>query len=275
MLQVVSTGLQDRERLNSPAGKPSLQYYRSVLRKRTRWASQWRRVEFDNLADFGRTATTTIPIIGELITRATLIVELPDIYTPQLTAINQQIIDGKPVVGPSWAWTNSIGHALCADIRLLIDGQIVDQLDSQLLEVIDEQNRTVEHFNSTNTLIGRDPSSFSDQQMIQRFNSTPITQPQQNPQTAEIVIPFWWNRGPGPQALPIQALAKNKVQIQVTFRPVQGCVYTSTRINTANPPLSNNQGAGPLPTINGCGFFISDPSSNTLIYDAASQIFPE
>lgn len=257
MLQIVATGLQDRERLNAPQGKPSVAFYQKVFNKRTRWASQWVRVEFDGLADFGRTTTTTLPIRGELITRATLVIVLPDILTPQLNRY------GMPKgVGPAWSWTNGLGHAICSNVQFLIDDQIIDEFDSQLLEVIDEQERPVEHFDSTNTLIGRDPSGFSDQAMIQGK--------QKNPQTLEVVFPFWWNRGPGPTALPIQALWKDKVQLRTTFRPVQQCVYTSARINPLNPPLSDNQGAGPLPNIAGCGFFTQAYYNGGPIYDAAS-----
>lgn len=257
MLQIVATGLQDRERLNAPQGKPSTAFYQKVFNKRTRWASQWVRIEFDNLADFGRTTTTTLPIRGELITRATLVVVLPDILTPQLDPSGQKI-----GVGPSWSWTNGLGHAICSNVQFLIDDQIIDEFDSQLLEVIDEQERPVEHFDSTNTLIGRDPSTFSDQ--------ATLSGRQQTPQTLQVVFPFWWNRGPGHTALPIQALWKDKVQLRTTFRPVQQCVYTSARINPLNPPLSANQGAGPLPNIAGCGFF-TDISSGQLIYDAAAS----
>ena len=263
MLQVVTSGLQDRERLNSPVGSPSVQFYKSVMRRRTRWASQWRRVEFDNLADFGRTAVVTLPIIGELITRATLVVNLPDIYTPQLTARDYT----ANIIGPSWAWTNSIGHAICSDVQMLIGDQVIDQFDSRSLEVMDELTTPIEHYDSANELIGRNPSSFSDQELLNITQNKPSAQSPN--QTVEVVFPFWWNRGPGPQALPIQALWKDKVQIKVTFRPVQQCVYTSSRIDPRNPPLSANQGAGPMPNITGCGFFVSDPSG-TPIYNAAA-----
>jgi len=267
MLQVVSTGLQDRERLNSPLGKPSIGFYKSVMRRRTRWASQWRRVEFDNLADFGRTAVCTLPIQGELITRATLVVELPDIYTSQKNVITSYYDTDTRIVGPSWAWTNGIGHALCSNVQMLINDSIIDQFDSRQLDVIDEQDRPVEHFDSKNTLIARDPSTFSDQQTLQFYTQPAV--PQSNPLTIEMTPPFWWNRGPGPQALPIQALWKDKVQLRCTFRPVQECVYTSTRIDPRNPPLSATQGAGPLPNIAGCGFFLQDASGQP-IYSAAS-----
>ena len=274
MLHIVASGLQDFERLNSPTGKPSIEFYKSVMRRRTRWASQWRRVEFDNKPDFGLTAVCTLPIQGELITRATLVIDLPDIYTPQIAAWNEYYDPSANigVVGPSWAWTNGIGHAICSEVQFLIGDQIVDRLDSRLLEVLDEQTRPVEHFNSTDTLIARDPSTYSDQQTIQLFNppQPPIAVPQTNLQTLEIVFPFWWNRGPGPQALPIQALWKDKVQLKVSFRTMQQCVYTSSRVIPGNPPLSANQGTGPLPNIAGCGFFVSDPTGPDIITDATS-----
>jgi len=277
MLHIVSSGLQDRERLNAPAGAPSVQFYKTVMRRRTRWASQWRRVEFDNLADFGKTAVVTLPIQGELITRATLVVNLPDLYTPQIAARTAN----PNIVGPSWAWTNSIGHVLCSDVQMLIGDQIIDEFDSRSLEVLSELTTPIEHYDSTNQLIARDPSAFSDQELLQiRQNKSSAQSPNQ---TAEIIFPFWWNRGPGPQALPIQALWRDKVQLKVTFRPVQQCVYTSTRLDPRNPPLSANQGSGQdttvpgfalppgsaLPNIANCAFFATDPSG-TPIYNAAA-----
>lgn len=214
MLRIVAYGLQDRERLNAPRGQPSVRFYTGALRRRTRWASQWRRVDFDNGANFGRTATVTLPILGELITRATLIVELPNIKTPQ------DVAAAAGAVGPHWSWTNSIGHAIASDMTFLMGGQVMDSLDSRLLEVLDEQTGTIEHFDSTNLMIGRNPTNYNE--LDYRV--------QQQPHTLEIIPPFWWNRGPGPQALPIQALSKEKVQISVTFRPVQQCVYTDARL---------------------------------------------
>lgn len=277
MLHVVAYGIQDQERLNVARGNPSIDFYKSVLHRRTRWASQWKRVEFDNVADFGRTAMTTLPVNGELITRITLVVQLPDIYSPQINAINNFTggSDTRFIVGPSWAWTNSVGHALCSDVQLLINDQKIDQFDSQLLEAIDETERPVEHLDSTNQLIARDPIGYSDQQMINLYNDgihqPKATVPQSNPQIVEVVFPFWFNKGPGPTPLPIQALNKDKVQIRLTFRPVQDLVYTSSRVDPSNPPLSPNQGAGPLPAIAGCGFFYYDETSETMITNGTSS----
>lgn len=277
MLHIVSSGLQDRERLNAPAGSPSVHFYKTVMRRRTRWASQWRRVEFDNLADFGKTAVVTLPIQGELITRATLVVNLPDLYTPQIAARKAN----PNIVGPSWAWTNSIGHALCSDVQMLIGDQIIDEFDSRSLEILSELTTPIEHYDSTNQLIGRDPSAFSDQELLQISQNKSSFQAAN--QTVEIVFPFWWNRGPGPQALPIQALWRDKVQLKVTFRPVQQCVYTSTRLDPRNPPLSANQGVSApglsapgvaIPNIVNCAFFATDPSGSPIYNAAATAQLP-
>lgn len=260
MLRIVTQGLQDKSRLNSPRGQPSVSFYRAVLRQHTRWASQWRRVEFDNLADFGRTATVTLPIIGELITRATLVVELPDLFGPQ-EAARAAVAPFSQIIGPRWSWTNAIGHAICSEAEFIINGQVIDRLDSRLLEVIAEQHSPVDHWDSYNIMISRNPTNYS------QDDYTGGKPTQQRLQNLEIPIPFWWNRGPGPQALPIQALAKDKVQINVTFRPVQECVYTDARVNPANPGAESTQ-EGPMPLIAGCGFYKTsgDPGSQP-IYD--------
>lgn len=260
MLRMVSQGLQDKTRLNSPRGQPSVNFYRSVLRQHTRWASQWRRVEFDNLADFGRTAVVTLPIIGELITRATLVVNLPDIFTPQNEAA-KAVAPFSQIIGPRWSWTNALGHVICSEVELLIGGQVVDRLDSRLIGVIDETDTPLEHWDSTNIMVAQEPSDYTQDAYKGKYLT------QQRQQTLEIIFPFWWNRGPGPQALPIQALAKDKVQIRVTFREVQECVYTDARVNPANPGAEAKQ-AGPMPIMAGCGFYKTsgDPGSQP-IYD--------
>jgi hypothetical protein len=239
MLRPATTGLQDLERLQPPTGQPSMQFYRRVILQRTRFASQWRRVNFDNAPDFGRKATVTLPPSAELISRAILVVSLPDIKTPQTRAR-----DTYAAVAPKWSWTNGLGNAICSDVQMTINNEVVEQFDSRLLEVINQQEATMDHFTTTNQMLQRDAQAYTD-----------ITYSVANG-LLYIVFPFWWNRGIGPQALPIQALNQDKVQISCTFRPVQECVYTSTRSTVANglPSAAGNPGAAPLPLFAGCPF---------------------
>ena len=234
MLKVVTTGLQDFERLNPPIGQPSLKNYSYVLRRRTRWASYWRRVGFDTRADFGRSARVTLPQSGELITRAVLVIVLPDLEGPQAAADAAAHAINGGTAEPKWYWTNSVGHAVCSSVTMSVSDVVVDRVDSRLMNVIDEQEHAVEHFVTTNDILMRDPSSYPNPK-FQKANTT-----------LEIVVPFWWNRGIGPQALPIQALNKEKVQINCQFRTVQELIYTTAR--TAG---------GALPTMAGSQFYNS------------------
>jgi hypothetical protein len=251
MLKVVSTGLQDLERLNASRGNPITSRYRYVLKRRTRWAAQWIRVDFDNLANFGTTATVTLPILGELISRAVLVVSLPDIYTPQQNA-------QPAAVQPSWSWTNNLGKAICSQAQFLINGSVVDQIDSRLNEVLDEFHTPTEHFYSTNIMNYRSVIGYSDLAYeFPVFSPTPTLNAVIN-QELDIVFPFWWNRGIGPQVLPIQALYKDTIQISCQFRPIQDCVYTDSRKSAKLP----GQPGSELPTFAGCPFL--DTSGNRI-----------
>jgi len=268
MLQIVSSGLEDMSRLNPVKGQPSPTFYKTVINRKTRWASQWRRVEFDNKADFGRTATLTLPILGELVSRAVLVVVLPDIVGPQEAALktanaifgtsaDPAIASLQSSVYPAWSWTNSIGHALCSNISMSLSNSPIDSFDSRLLEVIDEFHAPFDHFDTTNFLIGRDPSSFNPLNYNSRAKILGQTKTViQSPQVVQIVPPFWWNRGPGPQALPIQALAKDKIQLTCTFRTAQDVIYTDAR--AAGPPVSNSACSSQIPLVAGSQFYYPD-----------------
>jgi hypothetical protein len=260
MLKIVTQGLQDQERLNPPLGNPSTQFYTSVHRRRTRWASRWERVDFDNLADFGRVAVATLPIKGELISRVTLVVVLPNLYAPQAAAAAAAHAAGHTIIGPHWSWTNGVGYAVASDITLSIDGQQIDTLDSRLLEVIDEHETAVEHFESSCDMVARNPASYTD--LAYRGTTRYQTRPNQ---PVEVVLPFWFSRGPGPQALPIQALARNKVQITCQFRDIQDLIYTDARVDSRNPGREATQ-AGPLPLLAGATFYetYADPGAQPI-----------
>ena len=122
-------------------------------------------------------------------------------------------------------------------------------MDSRLLEVLDEQTGSVDHFDSTNLLTYRYPFGYSETVGVVVPGSVDVV-PTPPTNALHIQFPFWWNRGIGPQALPIQALSKDKVQIACTFRPIQECVYTGDYTST-NPNLP---GPGPIPTFLGCPY---------------------
>ena len=252
-LTLVSSGLQDA-RLQPPKGNPDINQFINVLRKTTRWSAQWNRVEFDGSPEFGQRVSMTIPKIGDLITGFNLVVTMPDIYTVQAAAARD-----PNFLGPTYGWTNSLGHSLIQQIELEIGGAIVEQFDSRLLEILDELYETVESSIAKNAMIARDPHGFGPT-TFQGTASTPVT--------VYVPIPFWWSRpGVYSHALPIQALASDVVRIHVTFRPLSQLFYTDARVNTRTVGYRSTQDiSGGMWEIEGGRFWRSRPSAPGQVY---------
>jgi len=255
-LTLVTSGLQDA-RLQSPRGNPDIHQFINVVRKTTRWAAQWNRVDFDGTPAFGQRVSITLPRIGELITGFNLVVTMPDIYTAQNAAIKAAQAANKTFLGPTYGWTNSLGHSLIQLIELEIGGVIVEQFDSVLLEILDELYETVESSVAKNTMIARKPSGFG-----------PTTFQGPTPITVYVPIPFWWSRpGVYSHALPIQALASDIVRIHVTFRPVSQLFYTDARVDSRTVGFRKNIDiSGTMWGLEGGRFWQSNPLAITQVY---------
>jgi hypothetical protein len=252
----ISSGLQD-SRLQTPKGNPRTEQFVKVLRKTTRWAAQWRRVEFDGSPEFGQKVSITLPRIAELVNGVMLVVTMPDIQTPQLLA---QSLAGDDFLGPYFGWTNSLGHALIQTVELQIGGAIVETLDGRLLEVLDELYEPVETLKAKNAMIARAPTGFGPQTWISAN------------QTVYIPLPFWFSK-PGvlSHALPLDALSADKVQIHVTFRPVTQLYYTDARWDSRTPGYQN-QTAGAMMELISSPFWVANPAATSRVYSVSANI---
>lgn len=263
-LTLVSTGLADA-RLMATKGNPDIHQFIHVVNKTTRWAAQWNKVEFDGTPEFGQRVSVTVPMIGELINGVMVVVEMPDIYSQQLLAIQVangdtsiQTIDRNNLgnfLGPLFGWTNCLGHALIQQVELEIGGQIVETFDGRLLEILDELNETTESAMAKNFMIKRTTNGYRSTTYL-----TPI------PTKVYIPIPFWFSKpGIHSHALPIQALANDLVRIHVTFRPINQLIFTEARANPNTIGLSNTPAYippyNPMLQLTGSPFWQINPSS--------------
>lgn len=253
----ISSGLQDA-RLQPPLGNPSVDQFVHVLRKTTRWAAQWRRVDFDGSPEFGQRVSLTLPRIAELVSGVTLVVEMPDIQTPQTAA---QAAAGADFLGPFYGWTNSLGHALIDRVELEIGGAIIETLDGRLLEVLDEFYEPVETMKAKNRMICRAAAGFTAKTFVA-------------PTTVYVPLPFWFSK-PGrlSHALPLDALSAEKVRIHVVFRPVEQLYYTDARMDSRTvgfrPGIDVDGG---MPALQGGRFWVADPSSANKVYSMSAEM---
>lgn len=213
LLRVIHTGIQD-ERLLPPKGKPALSHFQKVFVKSGRFTTAWVRLDFDTRPTFGAAASLTLPRQGHLITRLYLVTTMPDIVGPQLAA---RAAAGANFVGPTFGWTNSLGHALIANAQIDIGGARVEQINGQLMEVLDEFQTPLEKVTLMNTLLPRLQNGFNAQSI--GWNPRPAV--------AVTPLPFWFCRGDPGVAFPIDAVGVDQVRLSITYAPLAN-LYVST-----------------------------------------------
>ena len=254
LLKLLTTGLQDERLLPKGQAKP----FQKAFVKSGRFTTETYRVDFDNQPAFGTTARVTLPRRGQLIRKVFLVTVMPDISTAQAAARTYAQTRGLPFAGPTFGWTNSVGHALVGNATLTIGGAPIDSMSGPLLEVLDEFTTPLEKTTTLNRMIGRKDAGF-----------TPKSNGFTEQQTLITPLPFWFARDPS-SALPIDAIGTDPVQINITFNTVNNLYTTTSRLKTADaynipnvpfssqPPIPNvgSLTLGPLAS----PFYYIDPS---------------
>jgi hypothetical protein len=212
LLRPLTSGIQD-ERIQY-SRHPNIRTFIKSFVRAGRMTTQWVRLDFNQHADFGRTATLDLVRKGHFITRLFLVASLPDIATAQVG-----------LATPQFCYTNGVGHALIDTIDLTISGATVETLDSRLLEHLDEFHTPLEKVPAVNRLIGRLDAGFN--------VATGLGSTDPNP-TVTVPLPFWFSRGDSGCALPIDAMGSDLIQLKVSFRAFDGLYYTDARAATPN-----------------------------------------
>lgn len=247
LLRLLHSGIQN-SRLAPPRGQPALRFFQKVFVKAGRFTTQWVRLDFDQTPDFGKSATLTLPRQGHLLTRLYLVVNFPDIAAVQLAA---RAAATAQFLGPTFGWTNSLGHALIQTAQLDIAGARAEVLDTRLLEVLDEFNTPLEKVPLVNKLIGRYDNGFS-----------PDKTGLGTPARVAVPLPFWFSRGDRTAALPIDAMGADIVKLNVTFAPLNNlfvCKPTDTGL-----PVSLAFGKQ-IPALLESGFYQGTTDAPTVI----------
>ena len=239
--------MQD-ERLQPPRGQPSIGSLLSVFVKAGRYGTNWARIDFDTKPDFGKIAIARLPVQGELISRVFLVVQMPDIKTPQALAQSQ-----PGFVGPHFGWTNSLGHNLVNQAQLHIGGVLSDTIPGQLMEIIDEFQTPLEKTVETSRQILRKDNGFTDTSFGNSSTSEQVV----------VNLPFWFSRGDPGCFLPIDALNIDETRITLNFNTVNGLYYSQSRAldSTGNVIQTNQRGASLWPMA-GSPFYCTDPAGS-------------
>ena len=250
LLKIISTGMQD-ERLQPPKEQPSIDSFLTVIIKAGRYGTNWARIDFDTLPDFGKASVARLPTQGELIGRVFLVVQMPDIQTPQVKA--QNINNSYQFAGPHFSWTNSLGHALVNQAAVHIGGSLADTIPGALMEVLDEFQTPLEKTVESGRQLCRLDNGFTDTSFGLSSTSQQVV----------THLPFWFSRGDPGCLLPIDALNVDEVRVTIQFNPINNLYYTQSRRLGSNGRQVESQTPGEaLWPMGGSPFYYVDPSGN-------------
>ena len=246
LLRVIHGGLQD-SRLLCRKGQPNIGFFVKAFIRAGRFTTQFTRIDFDSAPSLGNTATVTLPRKGHLISRIYLVTTMPDIATPQQAA--KALAEPKAFAGPSFGWTNSLGHALINKATLTIGGARVEQLDGRLLEVMDEFYTPLEKQELTNKLLQRNATDFDG------------TNGSKSQVTAVTPLPFWFCGDAG-AFLPIDAIQADQVKLSISFSALN-TLYVCDKFRPVPTGTLPAGGDAYLP-LAGSPFYAYDPSGSTV-----------
>ena len=250
LLKIVSTGMQD-ERLQPSKDQPNLDAFVKVIIRAGRYATQWSRIDFDTLPNFGQSSLIRIPTKGELVGRILLVTEMPDIMTAQKLASQT-----PGFVGPHFGWTNSLGHALINTASLSIGGTLMDTIPGKLMEIIDEFQTPLEKQVETSRQLCRELNGFGQQTFGTQTAS----------QTVVTSLPFWFSRGDPGCLLPIDALNIDEVRITIQYNPVASVYYTDSRaIDSLGNFIQTSTEGGSLWPMAGSQFYAQDITNGSIV----------
>lgn len=222
LLRVVHGGIQD-SRLLPTKGNPRPEFFIKAFVRAGRFTTQWVRLDFDTRPVLGTSATITLPSKGHLLSRLYLVTTMPDIAAKQVAARAWCEAAGKTFAGPTFGWTNSVGHALLSNATIEIGGSRVEQLDGRLLEMLDEFYTPLEKVSVMDRLLPRDSTNFAPG----RFGRDTVTR-------AVTPLPFWFSGGDAGTFLPIDAIQADAVKLTVNFAALNTLYVSSAQVSTAN-----------------------------------------
>lgn len=198
-IQLVSIGFEDLYLTVDP----QITFFKMVYKRYTNFSQEPVIQYFNSDPDFGKRVTSTIAKTSDLISNIYLFVQIPSI--PIITNNSNIVIE-------KFKWVKRLGYALINYIELEINGQIIDKLYSDFMNIWSLLTTGQDRI-SEDILIGNIPELYEFSNGKKLFN-------------LYIPINFFFNRNKG-LALPVIALNMCDIKIHVEFNKLQDVLISS------------------------------------------------
>jgi hypothetical protein len=140
-LHILSLGGREEYPLTS---SPEFTYFKTVVKKHTRFAVDEIPILFSGAIAFGQRITARLPRVGHFLRDIYLEIQLP-------------ILPTTMTGGSQPSYINGIGHAMIEYISIEIGEKEIDRLDSNWLDFYAESTEPLDRRDTFNELTGRFP----------------------------------------------------------------------------------------------------------------------
>lgn len=213
-------------------GNPQTTYFKQVYKRSTNFSTDYYKLIDNQLAtmQFGSTAKIRIPFNGDLLGGIYLKVYLKDIVRTDLY-YEQNGVDTN--YDPHFtSYVNGIGYNMIDEIKFYINGQLIEKLNGELINLInefqDEYNKKRSFYQMTHYYFNEFQIGFTNVKDLK------ICLP----------IPFFFCRNPS-QMLPLCALKNSEITLEIKLKPLNKCLIHNYQFTDAVPVPSVN-GWGPV-----------------------------
>lgn len=168
-------------------------------------------------AAFGRTCEFDIPIVGDILSEAVFVIDLPSWLPPEYAAVNYKTVITDSA-GVSYGWTNSIGYFLFERIQFLQDGYLLQEWSGDGLWGIESLRGTLNSSYLSSKQLGTHDGEALD---ISR-NATPGR--------LRLSLPLpGCAAAPNDSGFPLRCLTRHAYKLRVTLRRMEDLVEASDR----------------------------------------------
>lgn len=220
-MQLVAYGAQD----TYLTSVPQITFFKVVYRRHTNFSMEAIEQTLNGTADFGRTSTVTITRNGDLITKAYLMVLLPEV---------KPTVDADNCIDSKFAWVRRVGYAMLNYAEVQIGGSTIDKHYGIWLNIWYELARH---------------AGDGERGFLKMIGDTPELTAYNSDMKKEyrlyIPLKFWFNRHAG-LALPLIALQYHEVRIEFELNKVNTLYVANDDFKCVDCKGGANNGAANL-----------------------------
>jgi len=200
LIQLVSVGYEDL----FLSADPEITYFKMVYKRHTNFSQESVIQMFNTSADFGKRVTCSIAKTADLLSNLYIYVEIPEIPKIYNGTVESSIDKFK--------WSKKLGYALINYIELEINGQLVDKLYGDWMNIWSVLSVTDDR-KTENIMIGNIPELY---------------EASNGKSSHKIYVPinFFFSKNKG-LALPLIALHLSDIKIHVEFNSIENVLIAS------------------------------------------------